>query len=222
MAPPTTTPRLPGWPTGAGAPPLAGLLGRALGQALRESAAPEQPGEPSTPPLRVPPAERALGLHGLAASHPGGREAQRQALMLYTRCLQHYRQRVQPQLGIAGRDDDLGSAAAYFVLVNLAVLEDREPDPRGLPAVERQLRRMLGAAAEWSRCPLADRQQGFEQLAALAVLVNESRLAARVQGAAAQQHLRTAAAGYLRQMLGLEAERLTVSAAGLAWAEGVQ
>jgi hypothetical protein len=54
------------------------------------------------------------------------------------------------------------------------------------------------------------------------VLVNESRLAAKVQGPDAASHVREAARNYLRQMLGLDAERLTVSAAGLAWAEGVQ
>lgn len=199
--------------------PLAQLVGRAFNQALRDAAARED--EPS-PALLVPPAARALGLQTLAARHPGGSTAQRQALTLYTRCLQHYRQRVQPQVSPGGRDDDLGCAAAYFVLVNLAVLEGREPDAKALPAVERQLRRLLGTAPEWARCALAERQQGFEQLAALAVLVNESRLAAQLQGPAAASHVRQAAHGYLQQMLGLDAERLTVSTAGLAWAEGVQ
>jgi hypothetical protein len=207
-------------PTGL---PLTQAVGRALNQALREAAAPDDDDSASSPPLLVAAAPKATGLHPLAARHPGGAPAQRQALTLYTRCLQHYRQRVQPQVSPgAHHDDDLGCAAAYFVLANLAVLEGREPDPRALPAVERQLRRLLGTAAEWARCPLAERQQAFEQLAALAVLVNESRLAASVQGPAAAQHLRAAAHNYLHQMLGLEAERLTVSAAGLAWAEGVQ
>jgi hypothetical protein len=202
--------------------PLTQAVGRALNQALREAAAPDDEDSASSPPLLVAAAAKAVGLHQLATRHPGGAPAQRQALTLYTRCLQHYRQRVQPQVSPGHHDDDLGCAAAYFVLANLAVLEGREPDARALPAVERQLRRLLGSAAEWARCPLAERQQAFEQLAALAVLVNESRLAAQVQGPRAAQHLREASHNYLHQMLGLEAERLTVSAAGLAWAEGVQ
>jgi hypothetical protein len=209
-------------PASAAALPVSQLLGRALNQALREAAAPDTTERPA---LLVAAAPKALGLQALAARHPGGSQAQRQALVLYTSCLQHYRQRVQPRIGAAGPQgtaDDLGCAAAYFVLSNLAVLEGREPDPVALPAVERQLRRLLAATAEWARVPLAERQQSFEQLAALAVLVNESRLAALVQGPAAAQHLRQASHDYLQQMLGLQAERLTVSAAGLAWAEGVQ
>jgi hypothetical protein len=205
---------------GAQALPLARIVGRAFKQALHDAAAPED--HPS-PPLQVAAAAQALGLRTLAARHPGGTAAQRQALALYTRCLMHYRQGVQARLvpasGPGRRDDDLGHAAAYFVLVNLAVLEGREPDALALPAVERQLRRLLASAAEWARCGLAERQQCFEQLAALAVLVNESRLAAQAQGPAAQAHVRTAAQNYLTQMLGLDAERLTVSTAGLAWAD---
>jgi hypothetical protein len=124
--------------------PLAQMVGRAFNQALREAAAPED--DPS-PPLLVKPAVQALGLRHLAARHPGGSAAQRQALALYTRCLQHYRQRVQPQVCPGHTDDDLGHAAAYFVLVNLAVLEGREPDARALPAVERQV------SSNWPRWP---------------------------------------------------------------------
>lgn len=217
---------------GALAGHVAQLVQRSLGQVLQASAAAE--GAPA--PLRQPAAARAEGLHLLAAAHPGGPAARRDALTLYSRCLQHYRQQVQPRLCPGQAQDDLGAAAAFFVLANLAVLEGRAPLDAALPAVERQMRRLLGgtapeghgiepgtgdvtghAAAAAAAAMRADRQRSFEQLAALGVLVNESRLAAATQGEAAQAHLRQAAQAYLQDLLGLPPAQLSVSAAGLAW-----
>jgi hypothetical protein len=191
-----------------------------LGQVLADAAATDD----LPPPLRQPPAVRAEGLHLLAAAHPGGPAARRDALVRYSRCLQHYRQQVQPRLSPGQADDDLGAAAAFFVLANLAVLEGRAPQDAALPAVERQMRRLLGGIAgapevdgASGRPDAPQRRQLFEQLAALGVLVNESRLLAATQGAAAQAHLRSAAQTYLQDLLGLPPAQLAVSATGLSW-----
>lgn len=198
----------------------------AMAQALRDAAAVDV----SVPHLRV---ARALagpaagsGVRALAALHPGGATAKREATALYTRCLKHYRQQVQPKLDTRhtsldqpDNTDDLGIAAAYFVLANLAACHDAEPDPAALPAVERQLRRLLTQTAAWGRMAVAEQQSLFEQLALLGVLVNESRLAARQQGAAATANVQTAARGYLQQLLGLSPDRLSASVQGLAVAE---
>ncbi len=208
-------------PSGLSAQPLAvqltRLIGGAAAQMLHDAAAPQA----DLPVLRVAPAARALGLQALAAHHSGGPAARKQALLLYTRCLQHYRQQVQPRLSPGQRGDDVGPAAAYFVLANLAALADGEPDDQALPVVERQMRRLLGAASGWDHLPLAERQQCFEQLAAVGVLVNESRLAARAQGPAAHANLAQAARAYLHQLLGLEADRLSVTSAGLRYDDGL-
>jgi hypothetical protein len=187
---------------------LSRLVQQALSTALHEAAAAD------APPLRLPAAPQPSGIELLAGHHPGGPATRRDALALYRRCLEHYRSRLQPQLSPGHADDDLGAAAAFFVLANLGALHDAEPDPALLRPVERQLRHWLAGG---EALPLAERQRGFEQLAALGVLVNESRVAARSQGEAARRRLHEAARGYLLQLLGLDPDRLTVSTAGLAW-----
>lgn len=190
------------------------LAGQALRQALEQAdAAPD--------PLIVAAAPQASGPAALAAVHPGGGKARQQAQQLYGRCLAHYRSQVQRRLLPAGHDDDVGLAAAYFVLANLAAVEQREPDPARLPVLERQLRHLLSITQAWREASLADRQSLFEQLALLGVLVNESRLAATTQGEGARQNLERAARGYLLQLLGLDADELVMTPLGLATADAV-
>ncbi|MBZ8142622.1 hypothetical protein CLD22_22315 [Rubrivivax gelatinosus] len=189
------------------------LLERLLGRLLEAGAAAD-----TQPPLRVLRSARSAGAATLAAGHGGGSAARGQALALYTRCLLHYRQAVQARLLPGVRDDDAGLAAAYFTLANFAVLDGTAPDPQRLDGVKRQFRQLLGASSAWTGCTLAERQCFVEQLAAIGVLVNESRLAAATQGEAAQAHLRQAARAYLQQLLGLAPERLRLGAQGLALA----
>jgi hypothetical protein len=175
------------------------------------------------PPLLVPRAVMAEGAATLARSHAGP-AARSQALVLYQRCLLHYRQKVQPRLQTAEvanavndkTQDDVGAAAAYFVLANLSAVTGVEPKVQTLPAVERQLRFLLSSTQAWQHTDLAQRQALFEQLALLGVLVNESRLVAQQQGAAAIAHVQQAARGYLQQLLGLDADLLSVSVRGLS------
>jgi len=68
----------------------------------------------------------------------------------------------------------------------------------------------------WSRVPLGERQACFEQLALLAVLVDESTRQAHEQGPAAVENVRRAARGYLQQLLGLDPDRLGLDAGGLS------
>jgi hypothetical protein len=175
------------------------------------------------PPLLVPRAATAAGAATLARSHAGA-AARSQALALYQRCLLHYRQKVQPRMQTpapadAASDktqDDVGRAAAYFVLANLSAVTGVEPEVQTLPAVERQLRYLLSNTQAWQHTDLAQRQALFEQLALLGVLVNESRLVAQQQGAAAIVHVQQAARAYLQQLLGLDADLLSVSVRGLS------
>ena len=189
---------------------LPALVERALARLLDS---PDAGPEPA--PLHVPRSVRSAGAAALAARHGGGPAARTQALALYTRCLQHYRQSVQARLQPGLRDDDAGLAAAFFTLANLAAFDGRAPEPERLEAVERQFRRLLGGCGAWAQCSAAERQSFVEQLAAIGVLVNESRLAAATQGEAAQAHLREAARGYLVQLLGLAPERLALGDNGL-------
>lgn len=191
---------------------LARILRHALGDILRQALQ----GADDRPALAVPPAARATAPTLLAKSHPGDGKVRRDARGLYERYLQHYRSQVQTSLRPGRRDDDLGMAAAYFTMANLATLQDLEHlDPALLATVERQMRHLIGGTPSWHAASLADRQCLFEQLAVLGVLVNDARLLARRQGAAAIAHVQGAARTYLIQLLGLDPDQLTLTHEGL-------
>ena len=184
-------------------PTLTGRLRLALQPGLP---LPAEPGPPLLQPAALVPTAPAL----LAQAH-AGQHARHDALLLYTRCLRHFRQQVQD-----GSDlDDAALAAAYFVLMSLAAARGLSPEGEDLMRVERQMRHRLTEGQVWLQAPLADRQNAFEQFALLGVLMSESARAARQQGAAALANVQRAARAYLLQMLGLGADRLTLSPEGL-------
>lgn len=167
------------------------------------------PAEPG-PALQQPAAERP-GAPALLAQSQAGPRARQDAQQLYLRCLRHFRENVQDNAPL----DDAGLAAAYFVLMSLAAWRDLQPDADDLARVELQMRHRLGSGGVWQKAPLADRQSAFEQFALLGVLMQETAHAAREQGAAARANVQRAARGYLVQMLGPGADRLTLSPQGL-------
>ena len=167
------------------------------------------PAEPG-PPLLQAAADVPTAPALLAHAHAGTR-ARQDAQLLYTRCLRHFRQQVQD-----GSDlDDAALAAAYFVLTSLAAARGLIPGAEDLLRVEHQMRHGLAEGGVWLQAPLAERQNAFEQFALLGVLVSESAWAARGQGAAARANVQRAARGYLTQLLGPGAERLSLSPQGL-------
>ena len=184
-------------------PKLTGQLRQALQAGL---ATPDDPG----PRLLQPAAATPTAPQLLSRSHASPRE-KHAAQALYTRCLRHFRQKVQANL----EQDDAALAAACFVLACLAALRDVKTGTAELALVERQMRHRMGQSAAWMQAPLAERQTAFEQFALLGVLVGESAWAARQQGRAALQHVQTAARGYLMQLLGLDADDLNLGPAGL-------
>lgn len=195
---------------------LTKLIRQTIGQTLRDAAQ----NADAASALKVPPAARASGPATLAQSHPDAGQ-RREAQALYGRCLAHYRSQVQKVLRPTQKDDDVGLAAAYFVLANLAAHEWRDPDPAALAPVEQQLRHLIAWTQAWETAGMADRQGLFEQLALLGVLINESRVQAKTQGDAARRNVQQAARGYLRQLLGLDPDLLIVTPQGLATADTV-
>lgn len=167
------------------------------------------------PALTVMPAAQATMPERMAAQHPGGPKARREAQALYVRCLAHYRRAVQPRLVPGVQHDDVGVAAAYFVLANLAALRPVDLNEAMLAQTERQLRQLISQTQTWEGASAAERQQLFEQFAIIGVLINETRLAAPAQGAAAVANVQRAARGYLVQLLGLEPDMLGVGPSGL-------
>jgi hypothetical protein len=111
--------------------------------------------------------------------------------------------------------DDAGAAVAAFVAANLCALQGQPVTAEMLRALERQLHGIARVSSDWKAAPVVERQAYFEQMALLAVLVAESAAQATAQGAAAVAKVRQAARGYLRQLLGLDPDHLTLGPQGL-------
>lgn len=151
----------------------------------------------------------------LAAAHPGGAEARQQARAMYERCLAHYRLVVRAPYA-DGNADDAGAAVSAFVAANIRALRNVKVMPQVLPRLERQLHAVARLSSNWDRSGARDRQLYFEKAAILAVLIGESSTQAVLQGPAALENVRRAARAYLKELLGLNPDQLTIGDAGLA------
>lgn len=191
---------------------LARLVEAGVGPALEAAAQPDD----VPPPLCVPMAADAAAPKRLALARGATPRLRRESTALYLGCLRHYRATIQPRVTSLRDADDLGAAAAFFVLANFAALRGEAFDETLLPALAAQLTRLIQRTDAWQRSALGERQSLFEQLALLGVLVNESRVQAAGQGPAAQANLRRAARAYLLQFPGFDPDRLRLTPRGLS------
>jgi hypothetical protein len=159
-------------------------------------------------PLPIAPAR-------LASAHLGHSRAREQARDLYERCLLRYRELADAQ-GTPGQVDDAGAAVARFVAANLEALHGLHATPEMLKQLEHQLGGVARRSSEWGRASVRDRQFYVEQMAILAVLIGESSAQAVLQGPAALANIRRAARSYLKQLLGLDPDQLTLGPGGLS------
>ena len=149
----------------------------------------------------------------LAAGYP---ESTRQAMCtLYEIYLQHYR-------SVAGggpeKSDDARAAVAHFVAANMQALQGIDVTPSMLQRLHGQLAMVTRLSSRWDRASLRERQLFFEKMAIVAVLVDQAWTLATTQGQAAIEHVQRGARGYLRELLGLEPDGLTLSESGLGLA----
>jgi len=168
--------------------------------------------------LTLPRAAVPLAPARLAAAHPGGATARRQMQAVYERCLAHYREVLRPDDAARGLDD-VGAAAARFVAANLFALHGEHATPDALLALEAQLAGIVRSSPAWADASARDRQLYVEKLALLAVFVGEVAQQARGQGAGAVENVRRAARTYLRELLGLNPDALTLGRDGLTLRE---
>ncbi|NML18518.1 DUF6683 family protein [Azohydromonas caseinilytica] len=197
-------------------PQLANGAARTLSQHLRHTllnAVAVRAAQADTAPLVVAPARVPRAPALLADALPGSAAAREERRALFTRCLAHYRRAVSAEAG-RGQGDDLGAAAAHFVLANLRALQGTDATPPQFQALQRQMAGVLriGLADAGTR----EQQLHFEKFALLAVLMSETWTLALRQGPAAMAHVRQAAHGYLVELLGLEPQRLALGDQGLA------
>jgi hypothetical protein len=187
-----------------------------LAQALRQMLALATGGE-NLPAITLPAAAKpsAPALLARAPGVTGGKgkpSPASETTELYSRCLALYRERVQA----GGEQDDLGCAAALFVVANLSALGRGEgADTTTLTALTQQMQNALQRLPDWTTTSLEQKQLMFEQLALLSVLVTQSAEAAAGQGPLARANVRAAAQSYLRQWLAVDPELLTLSPQGL-------
>jgi hypothetical protein len=163
--------------------------------------------------LTVEAARVSMAPGKLAAAHPAAARAEARAL--YERCLAHYRTQVRAGQADAGMDD-VGAAVAHFVAANIRALQGVTVTPQMLLQLERQLGGVVRVSSAWATASARERQIYFEQMAILAVLIGESAAQAVLQGPAALANVQRAARGYLQQLLGLNADHLTLDDHGLA------
>lgn len=112
---------------------------------------------------------------------------------------------------------DLAGATALFVVANLEAYTDRTVDPSAYGPLVSQLRDTLAANPALGKLTAKQRRQLFEELVIVGMFVAAARaeLAAKPD-AAASSRLEAAAADYLRASLGVAADRVQVTSAGLS------
>lgn len=195
----------------AAEPDVPAAAARALSRTLMAAVLGDATGTEMTT-LTVPRRAEPLAPARLARTAPGGTAGRRRARELYERCLRVYRDHLQDTDGL---DDDVAAAAAHFVAANFQALHGSVASSTTRLALERQLAGLIRRGSLWNQASASERQAFFESMALLAVLIGESARQALRQGPAARDHLRQAARGYLRQLLGLEPDALLLGPDGL-------
>jgi hypothetical protein len=165
-------------------------------------------------PLRLAPAPVAAAPLQLAAAQTDDPATRCRLVDAYERCLRSYRE-IARSHAPETTDDDLGAAMAFFVAANLRVLHGIDPDRDLMSRLERGLRGVSRRTSNWAACSAAQRQAFFERIAILGVLVLGSLQSAAAQGPAARSQVRAASHRYLRELLGVDPDMLTLGPEGL-------
>jgi hypothetical protein len=147
----------------------------------------------------------------MAAAYPAGQRAR--AEQTFEQLLAGYQQ-IEQRFDIA-RYDVAGAVAAFVAGSYMGYHNTGFPDQQFKPLVE-QMRRIIGADAGFVRAPDRAKQDMYEQLAILGMLVANTQMALQQKpDAQAAAAMRQAAKGYLEQFLRTDAERVHITAEGL-------
>jgi hypothetical protein len=96
------------------------------------------------------------------------------------------------------------------------VLHDMPVSQGMVDRIERQLAGLARKLSDWDHATLAQRQFYFEQMAMLGAFIAARAAKAKQTGPAALAEVRRAARSYLEHTLAIDADRITLSAQGLA------
>ena len=166
------------------------------------------------PPLRVERAPAPIAPRQMAQARSGDAAVQAQLAASYEACLTAYRDIVAARADAAGMDD-VGAAMAFFVAVNLRVLQGVDVEADALQLLEHQLRGVTRRAAQWDAATRAQRQLFFERIAITSILMSRALANANARGPVALADVRRNARDYLQHLLGLDPDAISLGAEGL-------
>lgn len=164
----------------------------------------------------IAPTEASGGVASrLAAAYPAASRAQAQKA--FEELLAHYAG-IEQQFGIA--HGDIAGALAAFIAGNLMAYRNVEfPDEYFKPLVT-QLSRGLAAGPAFASLAPAQRQESYEQLATIGMLMAATQMALKEHpSAAGAASMKAAARQYMAQVLKLDAEQVSIGPQGLVIAE---
>lgn len=167
------------------------------------------------PPLLVESAATSIAPRQMAAAQPGDAAAQERLAASYETCLRTYRDIMRAQGGAADIDD-VGTAMAFFIAINLHALHGVDVEADALRPLERQLRGVTRLAANWDTATLTQRQFFFERIVIVSILMSRSLSDADARGPAAVADVQHSAREYLQHALGLDPDLVTLGDHGLA------
>jgi hypothetical protein len=163
-------------------------------------------------PTTVDPAPAASFPARLASQYPEASRAE--AERVFRELLQRYGQ-LEQRFGLE-KGDVAGSVAAFIAGNYMAYHNSGFPDENFLPLVN-QMRVVLGNNAEFQQAGPQARQETYEQMALVGMLMATGQMAlARQPDPRALANMRSAAKGYLEQFLKTDADRVRLTAQGLS------
>lgn len=154
---------------------------------------------------------RPLMPQAMAGAHPAAQRGQAQ--QTYEQLLTGYH-RIEQQFGIAPYDV-AGAVAAFIAGSYMGYRNVSFPDRHFKPLVE-QVRAILAADPAWAQSPLAAKQDMYEQLAIVGMLVANTQMGlARRPDAQAVAAMQSASKAYLEQLLKVDADKVRITDQGL-------
>jgi hypothetical protein len=147
----------------------------------------------------------------LAATYPENQRAV--AASTYLQVLQGYRG-IESRLGIPR--NDVGGAVAAFIAGSWMAYRDSDLPDRHFKALVSQMQQIVSSNPRFQAAAATERQEFFEQMAILGTTMALTREGLKGRpDPSVQARLRQTAGGYLNQFLGIDAERVVISANGL-------
>lgn len=178
----------------------------------KAAVAPSTPTTPARNAAVYSPPQRASAIMDLAAAYPEAARAQAEAV--FRDLLRQYGN-LEQRFGIPPRD--LGGAIAALLAGSYMAYRGVDfPDEHFKPLVA-QMQTMVASNPEFDSVSEADRQYTYDQLAALGMFMATTQMALQQRpNEALSAKMRSAAKGYLEQLLKADAQRVQITATGLS------